>query len=169
MIILYLYKHDTKRIDGRVCTLKEDGFTVWDMTNPENPCSLKVCNKDIVSLQVAKSYTDQLAERRAILTSLRPGEKVIRVCLDNSIIYHGEILSVESDYIVLKLSDYSETIIPIMCIEEVYTTADRTVYVRKRAHDEILAWCRENAPEAAKNLPDDELFNLMKNTYDEYH
>lgn len=168
MSILHCICTSTKRIDGRVCALKEDGFTVWDMTNPENPCLLKVCNKDIISLQVVKSYADQLTERRAVLTSLRPGEKVIRVYLDN-IVYHGEILSIESDYIALKLSDYSETIIPIMCIEEVYTTADRTVHVRRRTRDEILVWCRENAPEAAKDLPDDELFDLMKNAYDEAH
>lgn len=32
-----------------------------------------------------------------------------------------------------------------------------------------IDWCRRNAPLAAKDLSDDELWDLMKDTYKEYH
>lgn len=51
--------------------------------------------------------------------------------------------------------------------------ADKNPYMstdyQQKSVDAPIAWCRDNAPEAIKELPDDELWDIMKTAYLEHH
>lgn len=63
----------------------------------------------------------------------------------------------------------------IISVRDIISVFDQINKAVKKTATEVsvtpkkLAWCRRNAPEAAKDLNDSELWDIMKDAYEEYH
>lgn len=113
-----------------------------------------------------KSYADELMIARCVLKSVQ-GKDVACVYVGSEP-YAMYIKEVLSDAVILECAS-TRLCVPILAIDHIITKSGNMIMVRKPTREDILKWCRENAPEALKDLSDDDLFNAMKDAYDIAH
>lgn len=112
------------------------------------------------------SYADMLLDARCALTSIQSKNVACVYVGDEP--YAMSIKEVLSDAVILECAS-TKLCVPILAIDRVVLESGNVIMIRKPTREDILKWCKDNAPEALKNLSDDDLFNAMKNAYDVAH
>lgn len=140
---------------GRVTYITDTAVGIWpDAHTSSNTEPLRISGDRLSKpISLAENYIDLIYRRKeSLLSSVSIYDTVEMECMDKVVI--GTLLEILSDALVVR-TNTGKLCVPFLWIRTLRNVTDAAK----------LKWCRENAPDAAKDLPDIELLELMSDAY----